>query len=32
MHLAGPLLGAALGAFAHKFIRAPQTPPGAAVG
>jgi MIP family channel proteins len=32
IYLAGPLLGAALGAFAYQFIRAPQTPPGAAVG
>jgi MIP family channel proteins len=30
IYVVGPLLGAALGAFAYQFIRTPQTPPGGA--
>jgi aquaporin NIP len=30
VYLLGPLLGAALGAFAYQFVRAPHTPPGGA--
>jgi aquaporin NIP len=30
IYVVGPVLGAALGAFAYQFIRTPQTPPGGA--
>jgi aquaporin NIP len=30
IYVAGPVIGAALGAFAYQFVRTPQTPPGGA--